>query len=62
VTLTITVRVPPVGAAGAVRLLRAVLPIAEPAVLLVADAAGLGLAGQIICATAVRSARRLLGC
>ena len=42
------------------RLLRTLLPLVEPAAMLMADAAGLGLIGQIVCATAIRSARQVL--
>jgi hypothetical protein len=46
--------------AGLLRLVRTLLPLAEPVAMLVADAAGLGLVGQIVCATALRSARQVL--
>ena len=40
--------------------LGALLPLAEPAALLLAEAAGLGLAGRMLLATAFRSAQRAL--
>lgn len=61
-TLTVTVRLPravPAHATGRA-VIGALLPIAEPAVLLLAEAAGAGLVGQIVCATALRSARQAL--
>jgi hypothetical protein len=48
------------GVTDMLRLLRTLLPLVEPAAMLVADAAGLGLCGQIVCATALRSARQVL--
>ncbi len=36
------------------------LPLAEPAALLLAEAAGLGLLGRVLLATAFRSAERVL--
>ena len=48
------------GVTDMLRLLRTLLPLVEPAAMLMADAAGLGLIGQIVCATAIRSARQVL--
>lgn len=45
---------------GITGMLRTLLPLAEPAALLVAEAAGLGLVGRIICGAAVRSVRHAL--
>jgi hypothetical protein len=82
-TLTVTIRLPPVPAlppgparplvgcrdtgrpgqadtVPALRALRVLLPLAEPAVLLGAGAAGLGPVGQMLLATALRSTRLAL--
>jgi hypothetical protein len=40
--------------------LASLLPLAEPAVLLLAETAGLGLLGRVLLATALRSAHRTL--
>lgn len=43
--------------AGIIRMLHTLLPFAEPAALLVAEASGLGLMGRIACAATIRLVR-----
>jgi hypothetical protein len=59
-TLTITVRFPaPAAQRGLAPTAQSgLLALAEPAVLLAAEAAGLGLLGRMVLATALRSARQ----
>lgn len=60
-TLTIRVRLPRRATPLSPRELASIaLPIVEPAALLLAEAAGAGLAGRIACATALRAAGRAL--
>lgn len=59
-TLTITVRYRALPAARPAPAAGSLLPLAEPAALLIAEAAGLGLIGQVLLATALRSAQHAL--
>ena len=64
-TLTITIRLPAPPqlshqAPGMLRFARTVLPLIEPAAVLVAGSAGLGPIGQVVCVPAIRSVRQAL--